>query len=193
MAAEPERPHELARKEVDLFLDGRSGPRITKGTQFRELTVELVEARLVRGAGAGVGRASDVATPPEALTRLPLGAGRPRARESVGVRPIGENHQLCGMELAPRITQQASQIGKAADILEPQDRAGKGYRPVLALPAEDALAGLRDGSRCRVFRHRCGATGCGRRERLDLRREAREAERGRRFPRRREERAGPLS
>src|SRR5437016_6142420 len=106
MAAEPERPHKLARKEVDLFLDGRSAPRVTKGTQFRELTVKLVEARLVRGAGAGVGRASDVAKPSEALTRLPLGAGRPRARESVGVRPIGESHQLRRMELAARMTQQ---------------------------------------------------------------------------------------
>src|SRR3989442_11425965 len=99
MAAEPERPHELARKEVDLFLDGRSAPRVMKGAQFRELNMELVEARLVRGAGAGVGRASDVATPPEALTHLPLGAGRPRARESVGGRAIGESHQLRRVEL----------------------------------------------------------------------------------------------
>src|SRR5438046_3105689 len=144
MAAEPEQPHELAREEVDLFLDDRSAPRVVKGGQLRELAVEIVEARLVRGSGARVGRASDVATPPEARTRLPLGAGRPRARESVGVRPIGESHQLRRMELAARMTQQVSQIGKAADILEPQDRAGKGDRPVLALPAEDALAGLRD-------------------------------------------------
>ena len=90
MAAEPERPHKLARKEVDLFLDGRSAPRVTKGTQFRELTVELVEARLVRGAGAGVGRASDVAKPSEALTRL-------RAPRRIAVSGILS--PLCGQRL----------------------------------------------------------------------------------------------
>ena len=146
-----------------------------KGGQLRELAVELAEARLVCGSSARVGEASGVVTPPEVQARLPLAAARPRARESVGVRAIDEGHQLRRMELAPRITQQLSQIGEAPGVLEPQDRAGISDRPVLPLLAEDALARCSDAWRCRVFRYRCGANGCGRRERLDVRRDAREA------------------
>src|SRR5437762_11295968 len=169
MAAEPERPRELAREEVDLFLDGRGAPRVVKGGQLRELAVELADARLVCGSGARVGQASGIVTPAEVQARLPFAAGRPRARESVGVRAIDEGYQLRGMELAPRITQQLSQIGEAPDVLEPQDRTGIGDRPVLPLLAEDARARRRDA--WRVCRHRCGATGGGRRERRDFRRE----------------------
>src|SRR2546426_12233966 len=99
MAAEPERPRELAREEVDLFLDGRGPPRIVKGGQLHELAVELVEARLVRGPGARIEQPSGIVTPRELRSRLPLEAARPRARESVGVRAIDEGHQLRGMEL----------------------------------------------------------------------------------------------
>src|SRR5438552_1386769 len=120
MAAEPERPRELAREEVDLFLDCRGAPRVVKAGQLRELAVELVEARLVCGSGARVGQASDLVTLPEVQASLPLPAARPRAREAVGVRAIDEGCQLCCMELPPRITQQLSQIREAADVLEPQ-------------------------------------------------------------------------
>src|SRR6266516_2075162 len=87
MAAEPERARELAREEVDLFLDCRGAPRVVKAGQLRELAVELVEARLVCGSGARVGQASDLAPPPGRATHGGVGysvtAARPTAADAV--------------------------------------------------------------------------------------------------------------
>src|SRR5205814_1309461 len=54
VAAEAERPRELAHEEVDLLLDGRGAPGVGQGGQLRELATEIVEARLVRSPGARV-------------------------------------------------------------------------------------------------------------------------------------------
>src|SRR5436305_13410001 len=122
MAAEPERPRELAREAVDLFLDGRGAPRVVKGGQLRELAVELAEARLVCGSSARVGEASGFVTRPDVQARLPLAAARPRARAAVGVPAIDDGHQLRRMELAPPITHPLGHIGASPGATQPPDR-----------------------------------------------------------------------